>query len=564
MKVIIIGGVAGGASAAARMRRLNENAEIIMFEKGPYISFANCGLPYYISEKIPDRDDLLLQTPESFNARFNVDVRVLSEVTAINRKEKTVDVKQTDENGKTIREYSESYDKIVLSPGSKPLKPPIPGIDRDNIYTLWTVPDVDKIKRYLDKDEPRQAVVVGGGFIGIEMAENLVERDIKVALVEAADQVMTPLDFEMAQIIHKRLDEEGIDLFLSCPVKAFEAAEDPGKTVVVMADGNRIEADVVMLSIGVQPQTELASAAGLELNERCGIIVDENLRTSDPDIFAVGDAVEIKNYITGEHTMVPLAGPANRKGRMVAANVFGGSEKYKGTQGTSIVKIFDITAASTGLNEKNLIAAGKKYGKDYLYTMSHTKSHASYYPGAFPVDMKMIFDPESRKVLGAQIVGVKGVDKRIDVLATVIRMGGTIDDLTDLELAYAPPYSAAKDPVNMAGYIAENILDEKVGMVQWNELDQYPDAVLLDVRDPDEFELDAIPGAIHVPLWELRKRLGELDKEKTYIIYCATGVRAYMAVRMMTQSGFKNVKDLAGGTVTWHPANWNKADTPVG
>ncbi|MBI9107329.1 MAG: FAD-dependent oxidoreductase [Spirochaetales bacterium] len=560
MKVIIVGGVAGGASAAARLRRLDENAEIIMFEKGPYISFANCGLPYYISETISDRENLLLQTPEKFNARFNVDVRVFSEVTVVNRSEKTVDIRQTSPDGEVLREYSESYDKLILSPGSKPLTPPIPGIERENIFTLWTVPDVDKIKGFLDENESCHAVVVGGGFIGLEVAENLAERNIHVDLVEAADQVMMPLDFEMAQIAHRHLNEEGVDVHLGCAVKAFEAAENPAKTVVVLADGTRIEADVVMLAIGVRPQTELAGAAGLELNKRGGIIVDEHLRTSDPDIYAVGDAIEVKNFVTGELTMIPLAGPANKQGRMVAANVLGGSKSYKGTQGTSIVKVFNITVAATGLNEKSLIAAGKEYGKDYLYTMTHSKSHASYYPGAFPMDIKMIFEPSTKKILGAQIVGWEGVDKRIDVLATVIRMGGTVDVLTDLELAYAPPYSSAKDPVNMAGFVAENMLEGIVDNINWNQLDMIPDAVLLDVRNKEEVELGSIAGSVLIPVDELRGRLRGLDKEKTYIIYCATGIRAYIAARIMVQSGFKNVKNLAGGFATWQPANWNKAD----
>lgn len=560
MKIVIIGGVAGGASAAARLRRLDENAEIIMFEKGPYISYANCGLPYYISETISERENLLVQTPEAFNNRFNVDVRVLNEVTAIDREAKTVTVVERSMTGEQIREYTEGYDKVILSPGSKPMRPPIPGIDRDNIHTLWTVPDVDKIKKYLDEEEPCHAVVVGGGFIGLELAENLVERNIQVTLVEAAPQVMMPLDFEMAQFIHRHLHEEGVDLHLGSMVKSFEACENPKHTAVVMADGFRIEADVIMLAIGVQPQTELAKSAGLKLNQRGGIIVDKQLRTSDPDIYAVGDAVEINNFMTGTPTMIPLAGPANKQGRIVAANVLGASDEYSGTMGTSIVKIFDITAASTGLNEKALQAAGKEYGKDYLFTMSHSKSHAGYYPGAFPVDLKMIFDPKSRKVLGAQVVGWEGVDKRIDVLAAVIRMGGTINDLTELELAYAPPYSSAKDPVNMAGFVAENMLEGLVENVNWNELDNYPDAVLLDVRDPEEEELGAIPGSVLVPLWELRNRLDELDRNKTYIVYCATGVRAYIANRMMKQSGFKDVKNLAGGISTWQPAMWNKID----
>ena len=560
MKVVIIGGVAGGASAAARLRRLDENVEIIMFEKGPYISFANCGLPYYISETISERENLLLQTPESFNARFNADVRVLSEVVSIDRDKKTVSVREVSEDGALLREYEESYDRLILSPGSKPLTPPIPGIERDNIFTLWTVPDVDRIKSFLDERDVCRVVVVGGGFIGLEVAENMVERGISVSLVEAAEQVMTPVDFEMAQIAHRHLHEEGVDVHLGSAVQAFEEGSDPSKTVVILADGSRMEADAVMLSIGVRPQGELAASCGLECNGRGGIVVDSRMQTSDPDIFAVGDAVEVKNFVTGDQTMIPLAGPANKQGRIVAANVLGGSEEYSGTQGTSIVKVFDITVAGTGLNEKALKAAGRVYGKDYLYTMTHSKSHAGYYPGAFPLDMKMIFEPSSRRVLGAQIVGWEGVDKRIDVLASVIRMGGTIDDLTGLELAYAPPYSSAKDPVNMAGFVAENMLGGLVENVNWNELGDHPDAVLLDVRDREEEDLGAIPGSVLIPVDELRGRLDELDRDKPYILYCATGVRAWIAARMMMQSGFTGVKNLAGGFATWQPANWNKKD----
>ena len=558
MKTVIIGGVAGGASAAARLRRLDENAEIVMFEKGPYISYANCGLPYYISGTISQRDDLLLQTPKSFNDRFNVDVRVCSEVTSIDRKAKQLTVNESTEEGIFIREYTETYDKMILSPGSRPMRPPIPGIERENVHSLWSVPDVDRIKAYLDKEKPNRAVVIGGGFIGLELAENLVERDIHVTLVEAAAQVLMPLDFEMAQIAHCHLHEAGVDLRLGTMVKSFEAAENPKTTVVMTADGEGIEADIVLLSIGIQPQTELAKAAGLELNKRGGIIVDETLKTSDPDIYAVGDAIEIRDFNTGKPAMVPLAGPANKQGRMVAANILGGNERYNGTQGTCIVKIFEITAASTGLNEKTLKAAGAEYGRDYLFTMTHPKSHAGYYPGAFSLDMKMIFNPVSRKVLGAQVVGREGVDKRIDVLASVVRMGGTIDDLIELELAYAPPFSSAKDPVNMAGYVAENMIEGLVEQINWNELDSFSDAVLLDIRNPDEFEAGAIPGSVLLPLYELRSRLNELQKDKTYIIYCAAGLRGYIAARMMIQSGFRDVMNLAGGYSTWKPAVWNK------
>lgn len=554
MKILIIGGVAGGASAAARLRRLDEHAEIIMFEKGPYISYANCGLPYYLSEKISERDDLLVQTPEKFNERFNVDVRILNEVTFINRQEKFVSVTERTEEGELVRDYSEGYDKIILSPGSKPMRPPIPGINGDNIHTLWTVPDADKIKDCLDSNKPARAAVVGGGLIGLEVAENLAERNIAITLIEAAPQVLTSLDFEMAQIVHAHLQEKGINLHLGSMVESFENCENPNRTAVVLADGFKIEADLIFLAVGVQPQTELAKDAGLLLNKRGGIVVDKQLKTSDPDIYAVGDAVEINHFMSGQPTMIPLAGPANRQGRIAAANVLGGCFEYKGTQGTSIVKIFDLAAACTGLNEKSLHAAGKEYGTDYLFTMSHTGSHAGYYPGASPVDMKMIFDPRTRKVLGAQIIGSEGGDKRIDVLATVIRLGGTIDDLTELELAHAPPYSSAKDPVNMAGFVAENMLEGLVENINWNEIVDYPDALILDVRNPDENEISAIPGSTLIPLNELRSRLDELDKDKTCIVHCKSGLRSYIASRMMIQNGFKDVKNLAGGISTWLPA----------
>lgn len=558
MKVIIIGGVAGGASAAARLRRLDENVEITMFEKGPYISFANCGLPYYISGAISERENLLLQTPEEFNARFNVDVRVNTEVIEIVRDDREVVLAERDpETGKELRSYRESYDKLILSPGSVPLTPPIPGIDGEGIYTLWTVPDVDRVKAHVTEKKPRRAVVVGGGFIGLEVAENLIEAGVAVDLVEMADQVMTPVDYEMAQIAHQHLTEEGVNLFLSNGVKEFKHS---GETVtVVLQDGTELKSDMVMLSIGVRPQTDLARKAGLELNQRGGIVVDDQLKTSDENIFAVGDAIQVRRLMDGEPVMIPLAGPANKQGRMVAANVLGGGEGYKGSMGTSIAKVFDLSVASTGLNEKSLKAAGKEWGRDYMHTVTHSKSHAGYYPGAFPMAMKMIFDVKSRRVLGAQIVGYEGVDKRIDVLATAIRMEATIDTLTELELAYAPPYSSAKDPVNMAGFTAENMLAGLLDTVTWDRLKDYPNAVMLDVRDPEEADLGDITDSVLIPVNELRGRLGELDKDKTYITYCAVGLRGYVAARMLKQHGF-SVMNLAGGYSTWQAAFWDPRD----
>ncbi|RKD34204.1 CoA-disulfide reductase [Thermohalobacter berrensis] len=544
-KVLIVGGVAGGASTAARLRRMDEDAEIIMFERGEYISFANCGLPYYIGGTIKERDALLVQTPEKMKARFNIDVRVKNEVIKIDKEKKEVEVKDLD-SGKT---YRESYDYLVLSPGSTPLKPPIPGIDSPNIFTLWNIPDTDAIKEYIDTKKPKRAVVVGGGFIGLEMAENLHDRGLDVSIVEMADQVMAPMDYEMAQIIHQHIKSKDVKLHLKDGVKSFEYRS--GVTTVTLQSGKTIDADIVMLSIGVRPNSELAKDCGLELNQRGGIKVDGYLKTTDENIFAIGDAIEVTDFVNNKKTMVPLAGPANKQGRIVANNIIGRKEKYKGTQGTSIAKVFDLTVASTGNNEKTLKRLGMEYNKDYKVSITHSKSHAGYYPGAIPMTIKLIFTPKG-EVLGAQIVGYDGVDKRIDVIASAIRFGGTIYDLKELELAYAPPYSSAKDPVNMAGFTAENILNGDMDVIQWHELDKIDkdNTIILDIREPEERELGYIEGSINIPLNELRDRLDELDKDKLIVPYCAIGLRAYIATRILVQNGFK-VKNLSGGYTTY-------------
>jgi CoA-disulfide reductase len=545
-KTLIVGGVAGGASAAARLRRNDENAEIIMFEKGDYISFANCGLPYYIGETIEERDALLVQTPEGMGKRFNIDIRVKNEVIKINKEEKYVEVK----NLNTEEIYRESYDKLILSPGSTPLKPPIPGIENSRIFSLWNIPDTDRIKGYVDNNKPESAVVVGGGFIGIEMVENLHDRGLNVSLVEMLDQVMAPVDYEMAQVLHRHITSKNVDLNLNDGVKSFE--DKGGKVIVHLQSGKKIETDMVILSIGIKPQSDLAKDAGLEVNSRGGIIVDDRMKTSDDDIYAVGDAIEVEDFNTKEKTMVPLAGPANKQGRIVANVIAGQDDRYYGTQGTSIAKVFDMTVASTGLNEKTLIKSGKEKGKDYQLSIIHSKSHAGYYPGAIPMAIKLIFDLDG-KVLGSQIVGYDGVDKRIDVIATSIRFGATVNDLTRLELAYAPPFSSAKDPVNMAGFTAENILNGKIKIVSWDDLEKFDDkdTIILDVREGIERELGYIENSLNIPLDELRDRLDELDKDKNIIVYCAIGLRGYVGARILMQNGFEKVYNFSGGYTTY-------------
>ncbi len=545
-KVLIVGGVAGGASCAARLRRLDEQAEIILFERGEYISFANCGLPYFLGGAITKRDNLLLQTPESFNARFNVDVRVSSEVVAIDRDKKSVTVKTR--GGK---EYTEKYDTLVLSPGSSPLKPPIPGIEHDRILSLWNIPDMDRIKGIMDTAKPQTAAVIGGGFIGIEMAENLREAGLDVTIVEMLNQVMAPVDYDMAQILHKHLSDKGVKLVLGDGVSSFEP--DGDSVIVKTQSGREVAADLVILAIGVRPNSELAKAAGLALNKRGGIVVDDSLVTSDKNIYAVGDAVEITDFNTKQPGMIPLAGPANKQGRMAADNIAGMKRTYSGTQGSSVAKVFDLTVANTGLNQKQLDAAGKKLNVDYKVTIMHPASHAGYYPGGMPMTLKVIFDKKDGKVLGAQAVGYDGVDKRIDVIATALRFGATVYDLEELELCYAPPFSSAKDPVNMAGFTGENILSGVEDNITVAELAGLPkETVILDVRTNAEYDYGHIEGSVLIPVDDLRGRIGELDKSKDYVVTCAVGIRAHAACRILKQNGFKNVRNLAGGFTSYN------------
>ena len=544
-KILIIGGVAGGATALTRLRRLDENAEIILFERGEYVSFANCGLPYHIGGSIEKRESLVIQPKEVIESKFNVDIRINSEVLHILKDEKKIQVK--DKIKDVI--YEETYDYLIISTGSTPLKPPIPGIDSPNIFSLWTIPDTDKIISFIDEKKPKRATVIGGGFIGIEMAENLHELGLEVSIVEMLDQVMTPLDFEMAQVVHQHLKSKEVNLHLGDGVKSFEYND--GITTVTLQSGKQVDSDLVILSIGVRPNGELAKDAGLTQNQRGGIIVDKYLKTSDEFIYAIGDVIEVEDYINKIPTMIPLGGPANKQGRIVANNISGEITEYTGTQGTSIVKVFDLDVATTGVNEKTLNKLGKEYKKDYLISIVHVNAHAEYYPGALPITIKLIYDL-SGKVLGSQIVGYDGVDKRIDVIATAIRFNGSVDDLMELELAYAPPYSSAKDPVNMVAFAADNQLKGKTELILWNELEGLdPEkTTFLDVRMPVERLVGGIESSIIVPLEELRNRLGELDKDKLIVTYCSIGLRGYVADRILRQNGFNSV-NLAGGYNTY-------------
>ncbi len=544
MKHIIVGGVAGGATVAARLRRNDEKADILMFEKGDYISYANCGLPYYIGETIKERDRLFVQTPERFSKVFKVDVRVSSEVIAINREKKTVSVREV----KTGNVYEEGYDKLVLSPGAEPVRPPIPGINLPGIFTLRNVPDTDGIKTFIDQKKPRKAVIVGAGFIGLEMAENLHSRGILVTIVEMADQVMNILDYEMAAAVHQHLKTKNVEFYLKDGVASFTAQGE--RIMVTLKSGKTIPSDMVILSIGVRPENGLAKAAGIELGEHGGIRVNAYLATSDPNIYALGDAAEMKNPISGKEGLVPLAGPANKQGRILADNlIFGNRKTYGGSIGTGIAKVFDLTVASTGLSEKQL----KRDGVPYLSHIIHSSSHAGYYPNAIPMSIKTIFSPSDGKVLGAQIVGYEGVDKRIDLFASVISRGGTVYDLEEIEHAYAPPYSSAKDPVNMAGFVGENILQGRSVHIHWDELLALDpkEVFLLDVRTREENALDTIEGAVNIPHDTLREHLAEIPKDKLVVIFCAVGLRGYIAERILRQNGFENVRNLSGGFKTY-------------
>lgn len=541
-KTVIIGGVAGGASCAARLRRLDETAQIIILERGDYISYANCGLPYHVGGVIPSRDALLVQPPQAMKQKFNIDVRVRNEVVSIDRDKKSVTVKKLD-SGET---YEESYDTLVIATGSSPLRPPIPGIDSSRIQTLWTVNDTDRIRLAVMQQHAKTAAIIGGGFIGLEMAENLRHAGLSVSLIEAADQVMAPLDPEMAAMLHANIRENGVALYLGDGVASFE--ENEHSVTIALNSGKKVEAELVILSIGVRPNSQLAKDAGLSLNARGGICVDDHLRTSDASIYAVGDAIEVEDFIFHDRTMVPLAGPANKQGRIAADNIAGGQETYQGTQGTSVAKVFDLAAASTGANEKALQKRGLVKSKDYESIIITQNSHAGYYPGAVPLTLKLLFSMDGNKIFGAQIVGRDGVDKRIDTLAVAIRLGAGVQALKNLELAYAPPFSSAKDPVNMAGFVAENVLRKLVVFSDWDLSKEPDDAVLLDVRENAEVAAFALPNAVHIPLGELRDRMQELDPSREIITFCAIGVRSYNAARILMQHGFENVKLYPAGT----------------
>lgn len=549
-RIVIVGGVAGGASAAARARRMGEDAEILLFERGPHVSFANCGLPYHIGGEIPERQKLILQTPESLLARLNLDVRVNTEITAIDRAKKEVTAREL----ATGRAYTERYDALVLATGAAPLKPPIPGIERAGHFVLRNVPDLDAILAWVNHHGARNAVVVGGGYIGLETAEQLRRRGLNVAVAEALPQVMAPLDAEMAAWLHDELRRNEVDLHLNDGVACFEApgaGETAAASVVVLKSGARLPADVVVLGLGVRPEVTLAKAAGLELGERGGIRVDEGMRTSDPAIWAAGDSVEVRDPVTGAWTLVALAGPANRQGRIAADNIFGRASKYRGTYGTSVLRLFDLVAACTGANERTLRKAGRAFQALHL----HPGSHAGYFPGAQPIATKILFDPIDGRLLGAQAVGSDGVDKRIDVLATALQAGLSVHDLAELELAYAPPFGSAKDPINMAGMAAQNVLSGDAETIQWNEVAERDTAktVLLDVRDEAEAAAGMIGGALNIPLPQLRKRLNELPKDREILVYCQAGQRAYFASRILKQKGYR-CRYLSGSYRTWSVA----------
>ena len=542
MKIIIIGGVAGGATAATRLRRLSEENEIIIFEKGEYVSFANCGLPYHIGGTINDRNKLLLQTPESLKERYNLDTRVSTEVLSINKEEKTVTVR----NLKTGEEYTETYDKLLLSPGAEPIKPPFEGIDSDKIFTLRNIPDMDKIVEQT-KDK-KGFVVVGGGFIGLEIAENLIELGKNVRLVELGNQVMAPVDFEFASFIHNKAKEKGLEFLLNTGVKRFE--DHDNKIKVYLNDESFLETEAVILAIGVKPETTLAKNAGLEIGETGGILVNEFMQTSDENIYAVGDAIEVANYINGKKVLIPLAWPANRQGRLVADNIINGNHsKYTGSLGSSILKFFELSVAATGLNEKILKRNNIPY-KTIMITKGH---HAGYYPGAKDVVLKVIFD-ENGRIFGAQAVGEDGVDKRIDIIATAIKGNLKVQDLQEIEITYAPPYNSAKDLVNIAGYAAENILSRDLKVINYDEFNDFVkenNAVVLDVRTPQEHGRGNIENSVNINVDELRERINELDKDQTYVIYCQVGLRGYLANRILRNNGFNNVVNLQGGYNLW-------------
>ena len=539
MKVVIVGGVAGGATAAARLRRLDETAEIVVFERSGFVSYANCGLPYYIGGVIEDQEELTLQTPESFYERFRVQMKVRHEVTAIDRSAKTVTVR----NLATGEVFQESYDKLLLAPGARPTQPALPGVGLDRLFTLRTVEDTLRIRRFVDTQHPKSVVLAGGGFIGLELAENLRERGLDVTIVQRPKQLMTPFDADMAALIHREVRAHGVRLALGHTVEGF--AESEGGVQVLLKDEQPLQADMVILAIGVTPDSRLAAEAGLELGLKGSILVNDRMQTSDPDIYAVGDAVQVNHFVTGQPALIALAGPANKQGRIAADNITGGDSRYKGSQGSSVLKIFDLTAAATGLNE----TAARRAGLDVEAVVLSPMNHAGYYPGGRVMTMKVLFERSTGKLLGAQIVGSDGVDKRIDVLATAIRAGMTAADLTELDLAYAPPYSSAKDPVNMAGYMMENLLTGKVKQFRLDELATLPrdgSVTLLDTRTAGEYSRGHADGFINLPLDELRDRLSKLDPAKPVYVMCQSGLRSYLACRILTQHGF-TCYNFAGG-----------------
>ncbi|MBQ6810826.1 MAG: FAD-dependent oxidoreductase [Firmicutes bacterium] len=538
MKTLIIGGVAGGASAAARLRRLDEKAEIILLERGEFVSFANCGLPYYIGGEITEQRNLTLQTPQSFKSRFNIDVRVFSEAVAIDPEQKLVKIADR----KNHTEYVESYDKLILSPGAEPIRPKIPGLDNEKVFTLRNIPDTLKIKDHIEKNRPRSVAVIGGGYIGVEMAENLAKAGLEVTIIELADHLIAPLDFDMAADVHRYIKAKGVKL---CLGNGVTSVEEVGNELHLHLQKGCIKADMVLLSVGVNPDTALAKACGIRLNRRGSIMVNANMETSIKDIYAAGDAVEVTDFITEEPAFIPLAGPANKQGRICADNICGFGSEYKGTQGSSVLQLFDMTIATTGINERTAQAQGIDYDKAYTYS----PSHATYYPGASQMSVKALWDKKTLKILGAQIVGFDGVDKRMDVLATAIRFGAKITDLAELELCYAPPFGSAKDPINMLGFVAENVVTGKMKQFFWHDVETLPrdgSVTLLDTRTPMEVSRGKIDGFFNIPLDSLRENLDKIPKGKPVYVHCHSGLRSYIACRILSGNGY-DCYNLAGG-----------------
>ena len=543
MKIIIIGGVAGGASAAARLRRLDEQAEIIILERGNYISFANCGLPYYIGGAIKEESKLTLQTPASFKGRFNIDVRINSEAVKIDPAAKTVAI----HNHTSGQTYTEMYDKLILSPGAEPIRPNLPGMTSPRVMTLRNIPDTFKVKSYLATHQPKSAVVVGGGYIGVEMAENLAQAGLDVTIVELADHLIAPLDLDLAVDVHKYVKEQGIKLLLK---NGLQSLEDDGQKLTLTLTQGSLTTDFLIMSVGVRPESILAKNAGLKVNAKSAIQVNEYLQTSNPDIYAVGDAIEVQNLVTGQPAFIPLAGPANKQGRIAADNICGLNSTYTGTQGSAVLKIFEMTVATTGLNE----TAAKVAGLDYDKTYTSSPSHAGYYPGSRNMSIKLLWEKKSLRILGAQIVGYEGVDTRLDVLATALRLGAKVTDLAHLELCYAPPFSSAKDPVNMLGFVAENIISGKLKQFFWHDVAALPrdgSVTLLDVRQPEEYARGHIEGFINIPLSTLRANLDCLPKDKPLYVHCLSGLRSYIACRILIGHGY-DCYNLAGGWRQYH------------